>query len=84
MLAGNAAGSQDYVFVAWSEEDVQFGLISAWCESALCTYSSLSFVRSHVCVDVCAVELQPQSITLGSTLLEHLLMSLNETKKKLE
>jgi hypothetical protein len=30
------------------------------------------------------VELQPQSITLGSTLLEHLLMSLNETKKKLD
>ena len=32
---------------------------------------------------VYAVELQPQSVTLGSYLLEHLLMSLNETKKTL-
>jgi hypothetical protein len=30
------------------------------------------------------VEPQSQSITLGSTLLEHLIMSLNETKKKLD
>ena len=37
-----------------------------------------------VCVCVCVVEIQAQSITLGSTLLEHILMSLNETKKKLE
>ena len=52
----------------------------AWA-CVLC-YGELHERMCVVCL--CAVELQPHSITLGSTLLEHLLMSLNDTKKKLE
>lgn len=41
-------------------------------------------VHVHCEHHVTAGDPQAPSITLGSTLLEHLLMSLNDTKKKVE